>query len=829
MAVPVWQPGTLYSPGDIVQPITAPAPTSAQAANGDFSAGATGWDFTGGAAYASTGGYSGNGPCVQMPGSVADGLALNQTKLVIPTSSSSFEASAMINQGAAIAGATKGWVEVRWYDEDDGLLSSVQGNIIADSSGAFWKKSTVTATRPSGAAYARAGIGLFSVADHTHPIFGDSLTVSGTFAGLPEGLVYKAVQEASGYSASTEPAWPPILGQTVIDNDVIWEAESSTRVTWEASPLYVSGAAEPTWPTAIDGYVVDGSINWKAVSRRVEDENCPNSKFVVIAASKVYALDDDIARYCATVNPLDWTTENDAGYIPIGLQNYGSNPFQAMGLYRGNLIPFNAEGFQLWQVDEDPASIAFLDALPMGSTQHHAIAPVSNDLFFLSSQGVRTVGIAASSTNFQAGDVGMPIDPLVKDVMANAAANGVTPIGLYYPSAGQYWLAFSKYDETGPSISGSAPDGDLIEVYPGYTYAVTPGSSPIKRVFVSYGALPYGLTFEDGVIEPGSPTIAGTYAFKIRVEDENGLAAVLSDSIDITLPWYAVDGTNISYMVGSKNGADWNHPKATTPPVTLTEYRIAISHNGKIVLMNFQGKGGVTSDSGATWTPIDLSSADSLKTGIHDGTSFIIVGNGGSVIWSDDGTSFTQVTVSATGDDGTRNFAGVAVIGSRLVAVQSHYSISTDHGRSWSAMSNATWIIGNGIQMRAVASSGVLALAAGDGNRMATSPDGENWSEVASPFAGSSPITVVSYSEPNGTPLWVLGNASGQLAYGPTPSNMAVAAFNLGSEVSSSCGAYGRVVIGGTVGRMAETTNGRDWNLLENPSTSTISAITVSR
>ena len=437
MAVPVWQPGTLYQPGDIVQPITWPAPSAAQVENGDFTAGNVGWDFTDGAQYATAGGYGGNGACVRMPGNVANGLALNKTKLVVETGKT-FTANCMIQQGAAIKGATAGWVVVRWYKADDTFLLEEKGNSVDDGSGGAWHKSTVTATCPSGAAYARVGIYLFSVADHNHPIWGDNLTVSGTFAGLPKGLVYKAVQSESGYSAVSEPAWPPILGQQVIDNEVTWEAVASTRVTWEASPLYVSGETEPDWPTAVDGYVLDGTINWKAVSRRVEDANCPNTKIVSIAASKVYAADDDIIRYSATVNPLDWTSADDAGYLPTGLQNYGANPVAAMGLYRGNLIAFNAEAFQLWQVDEDPASISLLDALPMGSTQHHAIAPVSNDLFFLSSQGVRTVGIAASSTNFQAGDVGMPIDPLVQEIMAT----GGGPMALYYPAAGQYWLCF---------------------------------------------------------------------------------------------------------------------------------------------------------------------------------------------------------------------------------------------------------------------------------------------------------------------------------------------------------------------------------------------------
>lgn len=520
MAVPLWSPGTLYQPGDLVQPVTAPPATAAQVVNGDFAAGNTNWDFTGGAEFATTGGYSNNGPCVRMPGTVAEGLALNRTQLVVPSTGSTFEASAMIQQGASIAGATRGWVEVRWYNASNLLLSSERGNVISDGSGGAWHQSKVTATRPAGAAYARAGIALFSVADHTHPIWGDNLVVSGTFAGLPDGLVYRAVQDESGYSASTEPAWPPILGQQVIDNDVIWEAVASTRVTWEASPLYVSGNTEPAWPTDVGGFVRDGTINWKTVSRRVEDENCPNTKIVVIGASKVYAADDDIIKYSATVNPLDWTSADDAGYLPFGLQNYGANPVAAMGLYRSNLIPFNAEAFQLWQIDEDPASMALVDALPLGSTQHQALAAVSNDLFFLSSQGVRTVGIAASSTNFQAGDVGMPIDPLVQEILAT----GLVPMALYYPAQGQYWLMFPKKAPPPVSEWVSLEDSGLgVSLSPDMGGMGQPGSSTTTMADSAITLIRTGAQQGGGV--GWGLTLTGTGSVRLRLTCENFAAA----------------------------------------------------------------------------------------------------------------------------------------------------------------------------------------------------------------------------------------------------------------------------------------------------------------
>lgn len=437
-----WQSGKTYPPGSLVIPASQPAVDATSAENGDFAAGNSGWDYTGSCTFSSTGGYS-NANCCIAPGVTAGGLALNKAKFLM-SPGETISANCMIQQGASDVDHTRGYVQVLFFDASDAQIGQpVSGNIVNDGRGGAWHPSSVQATAPAGTSYARCGIYLYQ--NSADPIWGDNLVVTYARRKPPAGLIFKATQANPGKSAQTEPVWPTSTGVTVTDNEVTWEGVIATRLVWEASPILKSGATEPTWATSVGGAVHDGTIDWLAASRRVEDANCPNTKIVAIAAGKVYAGDDDRAPYSATVNPLDWTSTDDAGFLPFGLNTYGSNPIAAMGLYRSNVAIFNAEGFQMWQVDTDPANTTLLDALPVASTYNKALAPVANDLLFLSSQGVRSIGIAASSTNLQAGDVGMPIDVLVTAKMAAALDE---PRATFLPALGQYWIAFNATDRS---------------------------------------------------------------------------------------------------------------------------------------------------------------------------------------------------------------------------------------------------------------------------------------------------------------------------------------------------------------------------------------------
>ncbi len=435
MATPFWQAGTIYAPGSLVQPVSQPPPQPDQVTNGGFESGNTGWTLAAGFAI----GQFGNGTHFQGTWSLqwnatgeARAVNNNATEVV---AGQTINANCQVQQGQSASGDAGARVEVLWYDASDEFLSSSLGNLINSGSNQTWKQSAVAAVAPAGAAFARFSISAFR-SNGSHALWIDNCSWDAAISTVPDGLVFRAVQAIAGYSGASEPAWPIVVGNTVVDNEVTWEAVIASRVTWEASPILVSGDYEPTFPEAPDATVADGTILWTAMNWRVTQ--APHSKVVAIAASKIFAADEDIISFSATVNPLDWTSENDAGYIPFGLNTYGATPVTALGLYRSNLVAFNSEAYQMWQVDEDPANMAILDASPVACLFPKSVQPVSNDLVMCTPEGVRNIGIAGASTNLQAGYFGAQVDPLVLAQIRT----GAIPFALFWPAMGQYWLIF---------------------------------------------------------------------------------------------------------------------------------------------------------------------------------------------------------------------------------------------------------------------------------------------------------------------------------------------------------------------------------------------------
>lgn len=473
MTTPEWQPGKLYAPGSLVVPRASALGGPQAIPNGGFDADATGWTLSssgGTIAWSATGGYTSFG-CLRYSssgGGDSDGFFVSDT--LFPVSpGQSITASAMfkLETGPGGFGAT---LSFSWFDADDNLIGASvppESSVIRKVNGSGWRKQTISFSAPSGARKVRIQGG-FDKTTAAGDVVGyvDDVTWNYVAPSPIAGLMFKATQAAAGYSATTEPAWPTTVGATVTDNEVVWEGVSMSRIVWRAEPIMLSGDTEPTWPDNIGDSVADNTITWVASNPATTDPNCPQSKIVAIAKFKIYAGAGDIVRYTATLAPQDWTTEKDAGYLGTGLQQNGANYVALLNLYRANLVVMNATTFQQWQIDPDPALMDLLDTMDgIGSIWHLAAQPVANDLFYLSNRGVRTIGMSGTSNNLKAGDIGLPVDDLVRELVngltaANEAANNENeqPLGLYLPSMGQYWLAFNRGLKSSDSQPGGARD-----------------------------------------------------------------------------------------------------------------------------------------------------------------------------------------------------------------------------------------------------------------------------------------------------------------------------------------------------------------------------------
>lgn len=163
----------------------------------------------------------------------------------------------------------------------------------------------------------------------------------------------------------------------------------------------------------------------------------PQVPSIAKAASKIYSVSGDVAPYCATNDPRDWTTPNDAGFLPVGLQQSGNKEGVTVGNYQNKLIVYFPDSAQLWQVDPDPANNQFLTAVDIGTRYLYAHANMANDVFFFSPGGVRTITRQSNTESLIDSDVGSPID---RELLDGEFIDLDNVKAQYVRSTGQLWL-----------------------------------------------------------------------------------------------------------------------------------------------------------------------------------------------------------------------------------------------------------------------------------------------------------------------------------------------------------------------------------------------------
>lgn len=177
----------------------------------------------------------------------------------------------------------------------------------------------------------------------------------------------------------------------------------------------------------------------------IADANCPDTKAVIKLASKIFAVGagiGDVVRYCKTGAPRDWSTANDAGFLPTGLNSRGDRSTNALGTYQKKLVALSKDGAQVWLVDPDPTLMKLDDTVEnVGTSFPRTVANVAGDLHFLSDYGFRSITTLQLTSNLADVDVGSPIDTLVRP---ETKVPGVAPKSFYFYGTGQYICAIGN-------------------------------------------------------------------------------------------------------------------------------------------------------------------------------------------------------------------------------------------------------------------------------------------------------------------------------------------------------------------------------------------------
>lgn len=249
------------------------------------------------------------------------------------------------------------------------------------------------------------------------------------------------------------------LAAGIAATDAANAAAFATRMTLANYPLAVANPAlsHIDFAQYINGYLyVVAEYDNRFVQHhyfdgnpdsRVLDNKCPHTDIVTYGASKVYCADGQDVVFCSVSNPRDWqipltaASTSTGGMIAVGRQqSAGAIIVSAIGMFKGMLAVFFDDSLQLWSVDPNPANDRKIDALAAGCAHKLSLANMTNDLFFFSHNGVRSITRAQSmASNWMDFDVGSQVDALTNEVRGNDSMGDYTQ-AIYLGMLGQYWI-----------------------------------------------------------------------------------------------------------------------------------------------------------------------------------------------------------------------------------------------------------------------------------------------------------------------------------------------------------------------------------------------------
>lgn len=175
------------------------------------------------------------------------------------------------------------------------------------------------------------------------------------------------------------------------------------------------------------------------VSTKIDVPFIPGPKILKIQ-EKMVAMDNTngAIRFCSTVNGIeDWTTEADAGFLPVIKHVTGDRTIQDLSFYDNLMAVMFSDSIQLWRMHPDPALHELVRVLAGPGVQNFGSAiNVRGDLYYFSRGVFSSLKQSGWTGQLVDGDIGAPIATQTK------AYENEEPIAFWSQGRSAYYCFF---------------------------------------------------------------------------------------------------------------------------------------------------------------------------------------------------------------------------------------------------------------------------------------------------------------------------------------------------------------------------------------------------
>lgn len=247
----------------------------------------------------------------------------------------------------------------------------------------------------------------------------DTFSSSPEYSGADAGSKFHVLAGASGTGSN---------GFSIV---MTIEAGTATGFDITSSGTAAAGGSSTTYTTTMGGGGTSGGTYTPG-------------EFVWTYGNKVYQLSESVLFFSGIDSPTEWLDSSvGAGFINMSNQAAGSEKLRAVTNYYQNAAIFSERAVQIWFLDPDPDRNSQVQVLAnTGTIAGQSVVQFGdNDVFYLSETGVRSLRARDSSNAAFVGDVGNPIDDIIRAEIQSNRSNAVIAKGVIEPREGRYLLA----------------------------------------------------------------------------------------------------------------------------------------------------------------------------------------------------------------------------------------------------------------------------------------------------------------------------------------------------------------------------------------------------